>query len=589
MKERSRLERLRPAQFLGWLLLAAALLACRGAWAAQDFLEADQAFRLSVQETGDGRARLQWSVAPGYYLYRERLAVRSAEGPVLPLQLPAGERKDDPNFGTVEVYHRDVAGVVDAGGLRELQVEWQGCAEEGLCYPPQRQRVRLDGPPAGASASSPSAPPAGPWSDAGISRLWAGHALWWTLPLAFALGLGLAFTPCVLPMVPIVSGMVVGQGASVRRALLLSTAFVIPMALVYAGLGVLAAAAGARLQALLQAPVAVLGFALLFVLLAFAMFGLFTLQLPAVLRDRLAGVSARGGSVAGAAALGTLSALLVGPCMTAPLAGTLLYIAQTGDLLQGALLLLALGLGMGVPLVVISALGARWLPRPGPWMERVRGFFGFLLLGTAVWMAERVVPASIALLLWGALLASAALTVWHVVPHAPGRAGTLLLRSGALVAGLWGAAMVFGAAAGGSDRMRPLAPMQAVADGASAPAFEVVRDPATLQARLAAARAQGRPALVDFSAEWCTSCKTLEREVFGDPRVLRALAGTQLLRADVTAGDAGQQELLRRYAVMGPPTVLLFDAGGAERRADRLVGEFAADALLLRVAGGGDS
>lgn len=248
-----------------------------------------------------------------------------------------------------------------------------------------------------------------------------------------------------------------------------------------------------------------------------------------------------------------------------------------------------LGLGMGVPLVVISTLGARWLPRPGPWMERVRGFFGFLLLGTAVWMAERVVPASFALLLWGALLASAALAVWHVVPHAPGRAGALLLRSGALIAGLWGAAMVFGAAAGSSDPMRPLAPVHPVADVASAPAFEVVRDPATLQARLAAARAQGRPALVDFSADWCTSCKTLEREVFGDPQVLRALAGTQLLRADVTAGDAGQQELLRRYAVMGPPTVLLFDAGGAERRAERLVGEFAADALLRRIAAGGDS
>jgi thiol:disulfide interchange protein DsbD len=273
------------------------------------------------------------------------------------------------------------------------------------------------------------------------------RSLLWTLPLFFLMGIALAFTPCVLPMAPIVSGIVVGSQATPRRAFALSLAFVLAMAAVYALLGLAAAMAGAGLQALLQNPWTILAFAAVFVVLALAMFGLFELQLPAFLRDRLANAGPRrGGSIAGAAGMGALSALLVGPCMTAPLAGTLLYIAQSGNLVQGALLLLALGLGMGVPLLMLGTVGARYLPRPGPWMDRVKAAFGFVLLGTAVWMAQRVLPEAVALLLWGSLLVGLALTLWPLgiapVASAAGVGPRLLLRSSAVLAALWGGAMV---------------------------------------------------------------------------------------------------------------------------------------------------
>lgn len=564
------------------------------AHAENAFLSPEQAFRFSFRELADGKVNLHWSLAPGYYLYRDRMSIARDDTLPLTVAWPVGESKTDPNFGTVQVYHREVDVEVDADAAGALQLTWQGCAEQGLCYPPQRQTVALRSippSPAQPARQAVAANLAGhAWSETGISQMWAEGSPWWTLPLAFLLGIGLAFTPCVLPMVPILSGIVVGQQASSRRALLLSAAFVLPMGLIYAVLGMLAALAGAGLQAMLQNTWTVIGFALLFVALALSMFGFYELQLPAAVRNRLAGVGAQGGSVAGAAMLGTLSALLVGPCMTAPLAGTLLYIAQSGKVLHGALLLLALGLGMGVPLIVISTFGARWLPRPGVWMNRVKGAFGFIMLGTAAWMAQRVLPAPAALLLWGALLASAAVTVWHLSePRTHCSGAALMLRSAALLTGLWGVALVLGAASGASNPLLPLAPLRpemrvTAPTTAEARDFEVVRDPAVLQARLDVARAQGKPALVDFSADWCTACKTLEREVFGSPQVMQALDGVLLLRVDVTASDAAQQALMRRYQVMGPPTVMLFDAHGTERRIDRLVGEFESSDLVKRLS-----
>ncbi|HEY0885111.1 MAG TPA: protein-disulfide reductase DsbD, partial [Ramlibacter sp.] len=396
----------------------------------------------------------------------------------------------------------------------------------------------------------------------------------------------------VLPMVPIVSSMVAGSRAGPRRAFVLTLAFVLPMALVYAGLGVAAALAGAGLQALLQNQWAILAFAGVFVALALPMFGFYELQLPAAVRDRLSRAAPQGGSVVGAAGMGTLSALLVSPCMTAPLAGTLLYIAQSGNVVQGGVLLLAMGLGMGVPLLVIGTLGARFLPRPGAWMDRVKAGFGFVLLAMAVWLAARVLPPPATLLLWGAWLGTLAMALWQPAAHGSA-GGRLALRSAAMLLGLWGGAMVVGAAAGGADPLRPLGllvrgPAQAQAEAAAA-IFETISDPRVLKARLDAARAAGQPALVEFSAEWCTSCKTIEREVFGDPRVREALGGVVLLRADVTASDAAQRALMREHQVMGPPTVMLFDAQGRERRAQRLVGEFPASELLARQPAGAQS
>lgn len=611
------LTRILPARLRAWLAAAAVCwLVALPAQGAAAFLDPEQAFRLSVEAVDGQRAVLRWDIAPGYYLYRDRIDVQAAPGERIgAIERPPGERKDDPNFGPVEVYHDEARVTVDRAGATSLQVGWQGCADSGLCYLPQQQTVSLGAPaalaatagtagPSGTTATAsastagtaaaataaPAAATAG-WgdlsTDSGISRMLAQRALWWTLPVAFVLGIALAFTPCVLPMVPIVSGIVVGSQATPRRSFALALSFVLAMALVYAGLGVLAALAGAGLQAWMQNPWTLLAFATVFVALALAMFGFYELQLPAFLRDRFSGTQARGGSIGGAAGMGALSALLVGPCMTAPLAGTLLYIAQTGNVLQGALLLFALGLGMGVPLLVISTAGARWLPRPGAWMNRVKATFGFLLLATAIWMAERVVPAPVTVLAWGALLTGLGVSLWHAARPATG-AGPLLARSTALVAGLWGGAMVLGAAAGAADPARPLLPLaQARANPAAGPVqasapFETITDPQVLLARLEAASGAGRPALVEFSAEWCTSCKTIEKKVFGDPQVIRALDGVVLLRADVTASTAEQLKFMRERQVMGPPTLLLYDGQGQERREQRLVGEFRSADLLQR-------
>lgn len=569
---------------------------------AQEFLATEQAFELEAVGLEDGQARLQWRIAPGYYLYRERFAVSALpSGQSLQPTLPPGERKDDPNFGVMEVYHGSVVMQLDAAGAQALRVTWQGCAEAGLCFPPQTRTVQLAAatpvasvPPGNAASEPKLAQPAealSTWSldsDGDLARLLRERSLAWTLPLFFALGLALAFTPCVLPMLPLVSSLVVGRQATPRRALGLSLAFVLPMAATYAAMGVAAALAGANLQALLQNRWTALALGGLYVVLALGMFGAFTLQLPAALRERLDAASRRqhGGAPASAAALGVLSALLVGPCMTAPLAGTLLYIAQDGRVAQGALVLFSLGLGMGLPLVLASSLGARVLPRPGPWMEGVKGALGFALLGSAVWMLEHTVSAPLALLLWGALLLGLAAALLHRSPTQPAAPAprAVLARTVALVAGLWGGAMVLGAAAGASDPWRPLPLGVASARPAAELQFVPVGSVEELQARVAAARAEGRATMVDFYADWCVSCKAIEREVLADARVQQALAGMVLLRADVTANDARHQALMRSLQVAGPPTVLFFDAQGREQRPARLVGEFDAAQLLQRQA-----
>lgn len=573
---------------------------------------------LTVQQPGASAEAvdLKWTIAPGYYLYRDRIEITTKpSGSPIDVVRPPGEQKNDPNFGLMEVYHDAVTVQVKAPGAQTMTVTWQGCAEAGLCYPPQSREVALERGSVAASgiASAGGNMPADAadatlldsarGNDSDILGMLQQRSLAWTLPLFFLLGIALAFTPCVLPMVPIVSSIVVGQQATPRRAFALSLAFVLPMAATYALLGIAAALAGANLQAVLQNRWTLFGFGAVFVVLALGMFGFFAIQLPAFLRERLDGASRgrQGGTFAGAAGMGTLSALLVGPCMTAPLAGTLLYIAQSGNALQGALLLLALGLGMGVPLLVVGTLGARYLPRPGLWMDRVKGGFGFLLLGTAIWMVQRVVSEPVALALWGALLVTLALTLLQLTLTAAPQAGAgfgsrVVVRTAALLTGLWGCAMVLGAAGGAGDPLQPLALAARSQAGAGTrpeahalPAFQDVGSLAELEEQLRMARAASRPVLVDFYADWCVSCKKIEKEVFGDAAVQRALAGVMLLRADVTANNAAQVALMRKHQVIGPPTVMLFDAQGLERRSARLVGEFTADDLLQRQPAGDES
>src|SRR5690554_6028795 len=421
----------------------------------------------------------------------------------------------------------------------------------------------------------------------------------WVLTVFFGLGLLLVFTPCVLPMVPILTSLIVGSGARGKRGFVLSLAYVLPMAATYAVLGVMAALAGASLQAIMQTPWVLGAFALVFVVLSLAMFGVYELQLPARLRDGLNNASSRqsGGSLGGAAILGVLSALLVGPCMTAPLAGALLYIADTGNVVLGGSALFALGLGMGAPLVLAGSVGAHLLPKPGAWMTSVKVVFGFVMLGTAIWFIERVVPANVVLGLWGAWLLAIGMTLHQLAVQGaePMTPKSMISRFLGLLIGLWGVLLVIGAAGGADDFMRPLAfasgPVVMTSGSAAAieqegfmQRFEEVNDLNDLNQKVDKATAKGQWTLVDFYADWCISCKVIEDEVFGDLEVQQALTGFQLLRPDVTANNSADRELMQRFNIIGPPTILLIGPDGQERRAARVVGELSASKFMQHLS-----
>jgi thiol:disulfide interchange protein DsbD len=584
-----------------WLIVMVPVLWALPAHAQQDFLPVGQAFRLDVTRQADGQIGLNWTISKGYYLYRQQMKVEADPvGGALQVKWPAGTLKTDETYGESEVYHDQVSVLVNATDARALTIGWQGCADAGLCYPPQTRRVHLadvaatPAVPADSATTRPNpAPPGALGEDQDLAERLSRINMGWMLVVFFGLGLLMAFTPCVLPMVPILSSLIAGSGASPRRGFILSLAFVLPMALTYAGVGAAAALAGANLQAVLQNPWMLGTFGLVFVVLALAMFGFYELQLPAVLRNRLNNASQgrRGGTVAGAATMGVLSALLVGPCMTAPLAGALLYIGNTGDVVTGALVLFAMGLGMGVPLLLVGTLGARLLPRPGDWMNRVKALFGFVLLGTAIVFVARVLPAALTLGLWGAWLLAIALSLLALGQKLGMGSGRLMSRYLALLLGLWGGAMVIGAAGGAQNPLQPLAfqargipPAQAAVGNDFMTRFGPVKTQQALETRIAEAGQRGQWTLVDFYAEWCVSCDVIERKVFAEPRVQQALAGMQLLRPDVTANDADDQALMRTHQILGPPTMLLIGPDGKERRAERIIGELDADEFLARLA-----
>ncbi|NWC00082.1 protein-disulfide reductase DsbD [Pseudomonas gingeri] len=549
-----------------------------------DFMPVDQAFAFSAETLPSGQTRLYWQIADGYYLYQKRLKLDGLDAAQRPA-LPTGEHHSDEFFGDQQVYRSELELLIPAGATGKVTVGWQGCADAGLCYPPQSKTIDLGGKAPVSTVSTTSAAPAqGQAQDQSLAANLQHNALGWSLLAFFGLGLLLAFTPCMLPMLPILAGLVVGSGASPRRGFALAGSYVVCMALVYAALGMLAALLGGNLQALLQQPWLLGSFAALFVVLALPMFGFFELQLPAALRDRLenAGSGRRGGSLVGAGILGALSGLLVGPCMTAPLAGALLYIAKSGNIVEGGLVLFTMGIGMGLPLLLLVTVGNRFLPKPGAWMDRVKAVFGFLFLGTAVLMIRPVVSESLWLGLWGALLLIIACCAWRL-GRQPGR-GALLSTCAGVLLGLWGALLVVGAAGGGTELWRPLHVYTGVtaSNGTTEAheAFVTVKDPAALQRELDAAKAQGQWVLVDYYADWCVSCKLMEKQVFSQPEVQAALREVRLVRLDVTNDNAASHELLGRYAVPGPPTLLWLAPDGEERRASRITGEVDAKAFL---------
>jgi thiol:disulfide interchange protein DsbD len=580
------------------LLRALLLIAISGvspAFAASPTpLPADQAFALSVQRSAGG-IRLQWSIAPGTYLYREQIAARREDGQSLAVAMPQGTMKDDPNFGTVEIYREAVSGLIataESPATGTVTVTFQGCTDAGICYPPVRRSIK-PATLAVADAQLSAVPPAtepetsrSASSDDGAALL-RGGSLGWTVLVFLGFGLLLSLTPCVYPMVPILVGILAGpsqQAPGWRRGLALAGAYVLAMAAAYAVLGVAAAWSGVNLQAVLQAPWALGLMAAVLALLALGMFGAFELSLPAL---RLgSGASAPAGLLR-AAGLGFGAALIVGPCVTPPLAAALIYIAQSGDLLQGASALFALGLGMGLPLLLVGAFGAQILPRSGPWLVKVRQLFGFMMLGAAIVLLARVLPGQVSLLLWAAL--ALALGVFlGAFDRVTSRQG-LLPRSAkamGLLAIIYGATLAIGASAGGDDPLRPLAGLARGSGEARPPAglptAAIVTSPETLSAALAA---QGKPVFLQFTAEWCTICKDIERDVLSEPKVRAALAGFTVIKADVTRDMEGTRALMKQLQVVGPPTLLVLEpASGRERAGSRITGMTSAETLLSRLA-----
>jgi len=600
-----------------WLLL----LLPQALWAAPEFLPPEQAFRLRPRLIDARTIGLRFEVAPGYYLYRERLSFQAQPEDVAlgAVQLPPGQVKFDETFQkNVETYHGSLEvrlPVVAAPAEFLLKVSSQGCADQGLCYPPQVQVIQLTVREGGLQAlrtlnaeaaaawvapvgaiqqtltASVSAAPEERAQDTASSRsddtlvaaLNSGR-LWPVLGLFLMAGLLLSFTPCMLPMLPILSSIIVGQGkvGARWRGLGLSAAYVLGMALVYTALGVAAGLAGEGLAATLQQPAVLWVFAGLLSVLALSMLDAYELRLPAAWQTRLSTASAQlpGGQTLGVFLMGGLSALIVSPCVAAPLAGALLYISQTRDAVLGGLALFALAVGMGLPLLLVAGSAASLLPRAGAWMASVKHFFGVMLLGTALWLLGPVLAAWVQMLLWALLLCScgAALMGLRDAPGAmaPWRRGVqglgmvLVLGAGALVAG---------ALSGGQDPWQPLRHW-GLANGAptSAPLpFQAIKGVVALDDILKEA---DRPVMLDFYADWCVSCKEMERYTFSDTQVQSHLRRMILLRADVSANDAQDRALLKRFNLFGPPGILFFAPGGQELMPARVVGFQDAEAFL---------
>ena len=550
---------------------------------AEDFLDPAVAFKPSGRALDGQMVEVRFEIAKGYYLYRDkfRFAV-DGEGVTLGVPVfPKGKEKDDENFGKVEVFYNHVAIRLpverNASGALPLtlKVTSQGCADAGVCYPPQTQTVAVTLPD---PATTPAAPPVAVDADesgkiAGILR---NAGFWANLAFFFIAGLGLALTPCVLPMIPILSGIIAGQGHKIShaRGLALSLTYVLGMALTYAAAGVAAGLSGTLLATALQNAWVLGAFALVFVVLSFSMFGFYELQLPTALQSKLSEESGhlQGGRGVGVFLMGALSALIVGPCVAAPLAGALLYIGQTGDAILGGTALFVMALGMGVPLIAVGVAGGSLLPKTGPWMEGVKKGFGVLLLATALWLVSPVIPAVVFMLGCAALLIIPAIYLHALDPLPPHAKGWQRFWKGiGIVMLLTGAALLIGALAGSRDPLQPLAGLrgQATATEAKKPPFEPIRSIAELDARLAAV---DRPVMLDFYADWCVSCKEMERYTFADPAVQARLAGFTLLKADVTGNTPEDKALLARFGLFGPPGIIFFSPGGKEVAGLRGVG-----------------
>lgn len=533
-------------------------------------LPPDQAFVLHHESDPDGRVTLTWQVTPGYYLYQDKLQVDAPDGPVA-LDLPQAELTDDLTFGTVYIYRDDIS--IDLPPVAgTLVVTWQGCQDGGICYAPQSRTISLDAAASAAPATIGAGPQLTLAGDTGLIDRLGAYGVPVLLLAFFGFGLALAFTPCVLPMVPILGGYLARDGAAMtrRRGFALSASYVLAMALAFGALGLAAAATGQNLQILLQSPVVLSVIIVLFVVLAASMFGMFDISLPASWTARLQGAGgARRGTVTGAAGLGFTSALVVGPCVTAPLAAALLYIAQTGDMMLGSAALFALGLGKGTPLVIFGTLGPGYLPRSGPWMVRVKQGFGFVFLGLALWLADRMGTGPWGVAGWGFLFLAFSVFVWRaLLRDVQSPQARVWMRAVSIVALLPAFVLVVGALRGADDPLRPF--QTGHADTSAALDWQVVSDKRGLESALA--QADGA-SVIYLTADWCVTCRVIDRRVLPDPDVVAALDPLTRIKLDLSTFDAAAQALLNELGAAGPPTMIFLDDMLQEAGGTRLVGE----------------
>lgn len=608
-----------------------------------------------------------WSIAPDYYLYRDKTRATllppnsSASSPASPLPsttastkailgepiLDEGTLQHDEFFGNVAVWRNEARMVLplatpaEPGSEATLEIAWQGCADIGVCFPPKTTTLKVTFAAAADAADdsndlnaavlantsgesgTPVAADAEPLqSEQGrLASMLGSRSLWLNAATFFGLGLLLAFTPCVLPMIPILSSLIVGRGDSMTssRAFVLSLVYVLVMATTYAVLGVIVGLSGYNVQPFLQDPAVLSVIAGLFVLLSLSMFGLYELQVPRALQSRLSTWSndQRGGEIGGVAVMAFISTLIVGPCVTAPLAGALIYIADTGDAAIGGVALFSLGLGMGAPLLLIGTSAGTWLPRAGAWMNRTRQFFGVLLLAMAIYMLSRFLPSSITMALAGALAISTGVLYGATDTLTRESTGTQRFAKGVgLVVSVYGLALLVGALSGGGSYLRPLESLASAgggnarlgasalssqdagqnagqnagqdigrsgSEGGGELAFRLVKGPAGLQAAVAEASAQGRPLMLDFYADWCVSCKEMEAFTFTDESVHAALGNALVVQADVTANDAEDQALLKQFGLFGPPGIIFYDTAGNEIPGARVVGFVPAERFAAHV------
>ena len=589
-----------------------------GSDAEEEFLPMDKAFKVDLKVMDAHTLVANFLPAESYYLYRDKIGFTASGEPgisIAKVDLPPGEKKSDPNFGDTVVFHKPFQAIIalERGTVRNsarvsIEARYQGCSEKGLCYPPAKKKFDLtlaawSPTESRAGAAESSAATASPAVSRGQTRQPGGTAssmdgaearqallsgnLWLIVPLFFALGVGLAFTVCMLPMIPILSGIILGQGKNMTRVrgLILSGSYVLGMALTFAIAGVLVGLSGKNIAAVLQNPWVLGTFAGIFVLLALSMFGFYEIQMPSFIQSKATVASNRlsGGRVLSVFVMGALSAVIIGPCAAPPVFAALAFVSHTGDATLGGTALFAMALGIGTPLIIVGASAGTLLPKAGAWMQTINRVFGVLMLGLAIWIISPVIPSAVHMLLWSALLIVSAIYLHAIDPLPQNASGFRKLWKGVgVIALLLGVTLLVGALSGGRDILQPLAGLRG-AGGASAeavarPAFERIRSVDELQKRIA--QAGGRAVMLDFYADWCISCKEMERFTFVDPQVRARMARMLVLQADVTESTPEADALLKRFGLFGPPGIVFFGPTGVELERVRVIGFQPADKFV---------